>query len=184
MAFEDLRPLSIQYRIELAHEHPPLGREIVPLDPSVGVVVSRLSNPRGSSRALDLSASSISNRDITGCELPSRRAYSPGWYGAGERTIEITSATAVWRHGGLPVVPIRDPLDRFAPQALLCIDQTHDPAQIVSWFVQLRQVEVTFQEARPHLGLETQRQWSNTKFPHFSLRHFTPKWTTLGQSSL
>lgn len=30
----------------------------------------------------------------------------PGWYGAGERTIEITSATAVWRHAGLPVVPI------------------------------------------------------------------------------
>ncbi|WP_331291568.1 MULTISPECIES: hypothetical protein [Methylobacterium] len=31
----------------------------------------------------------------------------PGWYRAGERTIEIASATAVWRHGGLPVVPIR-----------------------------------------------------------------------------
>ncbi len=31
----------------------------------------------------------------------------PGWYGAGERTIEIASNTAVWRHGGLPVVPIR-----------------------------------------------------------------------------
>jgi len=43
-----------------------------------------------------------------------------GWYGAGERAIEITSATAVWRHGGLPVVPIRwvlirDPEHRFAP---------------------------------------------------------------------
>ena len=31
----------------------------------------------------------------------------PGWYGAGERIIEIASDTAVWRHGGLPVVPIR-----------------------------------------------------------------------------
>ncbi|MGT2488008.1 transposase [Methylobacterium oryzae] len=42
----------------------------------------------------------------------------PGWYGAGERTIEIASDTAVWRHGGLPVVPIRwvlirDPEARF-----------------------------------------------------------------------
>ncbi len=92
--------------------------------------------------------------------------HVPGWYGAGDRTIEITSATAVWQHGGLPVVPIRwvlirDPLNRFAPQALLCTDPARDPAQIVGWFVQRWQVEVTFQEARTHLGLETQRQWSD-----------------------
>ncbi|HSH82348.1 MAG TPA: transposase [Herpetosiphonaceae bacterium] len=90
----------------------------------------------------------------------------PGWYGAGERTIEITSATAVWQHGGLPVVPIRwvlirDPLNCFAPQALLCTDPARDPSQIVGWFVRRWQVEVTFQEARTHLGLETQRQWSD-----------------------
>jgi len=90
----------------------------------------------------------------------------PGWYGAGERVIEITSATAVWRHAGLPVVPIRwvlirDPEHRFAPQALLCTDLARDPAQIVSWFMQRWQVEVTFQEARAHLGVETQRQWSD-----------------------
>ena len=94
---------------------------------------------------------------------PWRRVHVPGWYGAGERTIEITSATAVWRHGGLPVVPIRwvlirDPENRFAPQALLCTDPLRDPAQIVGWFVQRWQVEVTFQDARAHLGVETQRQ--------------------------
>src|SRR5215213_3525718 len=55
----------------------------------------------------------------------------PGWYGANERTIEIASATAVWRHAGLPVVPIRwvlirDPEHRFAPQALLCTDLAQD----------------------------------------------------------
>ena len=89
-----------------------------------------------------------------------------GWYGAGERAIEITSAMAVWRHGGLPVVPIRwvlirDPEHRFAPQALLCTDLARDPAQIVAWFVRRWSVEVTFQEARAHLGVETQRQWSD-----------------------
>ena len=92
--------------------------------------------------------------------------HVPGWYGAGERTIEIASATAVWQHAGLPVVPIRwvlirDPLNRFAPQALLCTDPARDPAQIVGWFVRRWQVEVTFQEARAHLGVETQRQWSD-----------------------
>ncbi len=92
--------------------------------------------------------------------------HVPGWYGAGERMIEIASATAVWQHGGLPVVPIRwvlirDPLNRLAPQALLCTDAMRDPVQIVSWFVRRWQVEVTFQEARAHLGIETQRQWSD-----------------------
>ncbi len=91
----------------------------------------------------------------------------PGWYGAGERRIEVASATAVWRHAGLPVVPIRwvlirDPEGRFPPQALLCTDPTRDPAQIVSWFVRRWSVEVTFQEVRTHLGVATQRQWSDT----------------------
>ena len=90
----------------------------------------------------------------------------PGWYSAGERAVEIASATAVWRHGGLPVVPIRwvlvrDPEHRFQPQALLCTDPARDPGQIVSWFVRRWCVEVTFQETRAHLGVETQRQWSD-----------------------
>lgn len=95
-----------------------------------------------------------------------QRVSVPGWYGTGERRIEITSATAVWHHSGLPVVPIRwvlirDPQKGFEPQALLCTDPARDPAQIVTWFVRRWQVEVTFQEARAHLGVETQRQWSD-----------------------
>jgi hypothetical protein len=87
------------------------------------------------------------------------------WYGKGERTVEVTSATAVWYHTGLPLVPlrwvlIRDPQGKFAPQALLCTDLGVKPAQILSWFVLRWKMEVTFQEARRHLGVETQRQWS------------------------
>jgi hypothetical protein len=90
----------------------------------------------------------------------------PGWYGEGDRTVEVCSATAVWRHAGLPVVPVRwvllrDPRHRFDPQALLCTDPARDPLQIVRWFVQRWQVEVTFREVRDHLGVETQRQWSD-----------------------
>ncbi|MGF6252379.1 hypothetical protein ABID82_006739, partial [Methylobacterium sp. PvP062] len=33
---------------------------------------------------------------------------------------------------------------------------------ILGWFVQRWTIEVTFQEARAHLGVETQRQWSDT----------------------
>ena len=94
------------------------------------------------------------------------RITVPGWYGGGDRVVEICSATAVWRHAGLPVLPIRwvllrDPQQRFDPQALLCTDPARDPLQIVGWFVQRWQVEVTFREVRDHLGVETQRQWSD-----------------------
>lgn len=80
--------------------------------------------------------------------------------------VEICPDTAIWRHGGLPKVPIRwvllrDPCKRFAPQALLCTDLTQEPVQVVRWFVQRWQLEVTFREVRDHLGVETQRQWSD-----------------------
>jgi hypothetical protein len=47
------------------------------------------------------------------------------WYGSGERTVEVASATAVWYSTGLPAVPIRwvlvrNPQGAFATQALLC----------------------------------------------------------------
>ena len=88
------------------------------------------------------------------------------WYGGGERTVEVASETALWYHAGLPPVPlrwvlIRDPWGEFAPQALLCTDPAAEPARILSWFVLRWQVEATFQEARRHLGVETQRQWSD-----------------------
>jgi hypothetical protein len=89
-----------------------------------------------------------------------------GWYGGGTREIEIATATALWYHTGLPPVAlrwvlIRDPDSRFEPQALLCTDPTVSAHQIVAWFVLRWQLEVTFHEARTHLGVETQRQWSD-----------------------
>jgi hypothetical protein len=55
---------------------------------------------------------------------------------------------------------IRDPLGEYETVCLLCTDQTAAPQQIVEWFVMRWQLEVTFEEARRHLGVETQRQWS------------------------
>jgi hypothetical protein len=88
------------------------------------------------------------------------------WYGEREREVEIASQTAVWYSTGLFAVPVRwvllrDPQGEFATQALLCTDLEADPEKIVCWFVTRWQLEVTFQEARRHLGLETQRQWSD-----------------------
>jgi len=94
-----------------------------------------------------------------------QRLLVPGWDGEGDRVIEICTNTAVWYHTGLPPVPIRwvlirDPQQRFDPQALLCTNPTRDALRIVSWFVRRWQVEVTFQEVRKSLGVESQRQWS------------------------
>lgn len=88
------------------------------------------------------------------------------WYRETNRQVEIISGTAVWYHGGLPVLPIRwvlvrDPKNKFETRAILCTDLHQTPRQIVEWFLMRWQVEVTFQQVRAHLGVETQRQWSD-----------------------
>jgi hypothetical protein len=88
-----------------------------------------------------------------------------GWYGARERQVELVSGTCVWYHTGLPAVPIRwvlirDPHGKFDTHALLCTRLEVAPLQVLEWLVRRWQVEVTFEEARAHLGMETQRQWS------------------------
>jgi len=90
----------------------------------------------------------------------------PAWYGGTERLVEVATGVAVWSHPGRPVVPlrwllVRDPAGIFKPQAFLCTDQEAGLEDILSWFVRRWTVEVTFAEVRHHLGVETQRQWSD-----------------------
>jgi len=60
-----------------------------------------------------------------------------------------------------PLVSIRDPSGKFEPQALLSTNLNHTPLQILNWFVRRWRMEVTLEEARAHLGIGTQRQWSD-----------------------
>jgi hypothetical protein len=53
------------------------------------------------------------------------------------------------------------PKGELEPQAFLATDLTARPCDILAWFVSRWQVEVTFAEVRAHLGVETQRQWSD-----------------------
>jgi hypothetical protein len=83
------------------------------------------------------------------------------------RLVEISTGTALWYRGGVPPVPIRwllvrDPTGELEPQAFLATDLNARPGDILAWFVSRWQVEVTFAEVRAHLGVETQRQWSDT----------------------
>jgi hypothetical protein len=88
------------------------------------------------------------------------------WYGGKKRDVEIYTETCVWYTSGFhPVlirwVLVRDPQGDYDPQAFLATHVDHTPWQILSWFVQRWRMEVTFEEARAHLGMETQRQWSD-----------------------
>lgn len=88
------------------------------------------------------------------------------WYGHQEKEMEIATATALWYHSGKPVVPLRwvllrDPDGKLAPVALLSTELELSAQQIVIYFARRWSVEVTFEEGRAHLGLETQRQWSD-----------------------
>ena len=94
-----------------------------------------------------------------------RRFKMTGWYGRGERVVEIISGIATWHHPGrfVPIryVLVRDVADELKPQAFLCTDLDADPLDILRWFVRRWSIEVTFAEVRRHLGVETQRQWSD-----------------------
>jgi hypothetical protein len=88
------------------------------------------------------------------------------WYGGERKALWVFSRTALWyTPGQTPVairfVLVRDPKGKLSDAAFLCTALQATPEQILSWVVMRWSVEVTFEEARAHLGLETQRQWAD-----------------------
>jgi hypothetical protein len=88
------------------------------------------------------------------------------WYGGLTRKLKYVSSTAVWYHNAMPAAAIRrmlvrDPSGQRDAQAFLCTDLDLQPTAILQRFASRWRVETTFQEAREHLGVETQRQWSD-----------------------
>ena len=126
------------------------------------------------------SLKTLLDQDHVTCSLTTVASYD-----GTARIVELTSQTAVWYRSGKPPVTIRwalirDPQGAFDPQALLCTDPSADPTRILEWFVLRWQLEVTFQDVGTHLGLDTQRQWSD-----LAIVRTTPvllglfSWTTL-----
>jgi hypothetical protein len=88
------------------------------------------------------------------------------WYGQGARQIEWCSGTALWYRFGHPPLPIRwvltrDPAGKRPVKALLCTNQALSAEAIITTFMHRWPLETTFEESRAHLGVETQRQWSD-----------------------
>jgi hypothetical protein len=88
------------------------------------------------------------------------------WYGEGERSLEMCTGTALWYRYGSDPLPLRwvltrDPSGKRPPKAIFSTDPTQSAEQIISDFMKRWSLEVTFEEGRAHLGIETQRQWSD-----------------------
>jgi len=88
------------------------------------------------------------------------------WYDEENKEVLITCGTAIWYRAGKPIVPIKwvlikDPKGKFDPIAIACTNLKLTAKQIIKFYLQRWQVEVTFEEVRAHLGVETQRQWSD-----------------------
>jgi DDE superfamily endonuclease len=88
------------------------------------------------------------------------------WYGEGKQTVELCTGTALWyRFGSVPLsirwVLTRDPSGKRPPKAIFSTDSAQPAEEIIKDFMKRWSLEVTFEEGRAHLGIETQRQWSD-----------------------
>ncbi|MCW5967481.1 MAG: transposase [Blastocatellales bacterium] len=88
------------------------------------------------------------------------------WYAGTRKTMLLFSRTALWHtEGEVPVairyVITRDPEGKLRDEVFATTKLDATPEQIIEWVVCRWSVEVTFEEAREHLGMETQRQWND-----------------------
>ena len=82
------------------------------------------------------------------------------------KPIRFSTAVCLWHTPGQKPVLVRrvlvvDPDGKYRPEAFFSTDTQLTPIQIVEYFVLRWGVEVTFEESRRHLGVETQRQWTD-----------------------
>ena len=88
------------------------------------------------------------------------------WYGGEQRTLECLSFVCLWYHAGelpleLRVVLVKTPGGKNEAEVFFSTDTNHSAFEIINWFILRWNIEVTFFEVRAHLGVETQRQWSD-----------------------
>lgn len=88
------------------------------------------------------------------------------WYGGEQRVIECSTFECLWYHAGelpikLRIVLVKTPGGKNEAEVFFSTELSHSPTQIIELFVLRWNIEVTFEEVRAHLGVETQRQWSD-----------------------
>jgi len=90
----------------------------------------------------------------------------PNWYGQENKKMLIATGKSIWYKSSFPTIELqwvllKDPEGKIESRAIQCTDLNLSPMEIINFFIRRWTVEVTFQEVRTHLGVETQRQWSD-----------------------
>lgn len=88
------------------------------------------------------------------------------WYGQSVKLIRYLTGVNLWHTPGEKPVVIRwvlviDPEGKCRSEAFFSTDTELSAIKIVEYYILRWSVEVTFEESRRHLGVETQRQWSD-----------------------
>ena len=94
------------------------------------------------------------------------QSLTVNWYGGEQKIIECLSFVCLWYHAGEPplslrIVLVKTPGGKHVAETFFSTEVNNLPLQIINWFVLRWNIEVTFEETRAHLGVETQRQWSD-----------------------
>jgi hypothetical protein len=98
-------------------------------------------------------------------DLPWEEAEIAGYDGKKKKVKYLTN-TSIWGADGFRPIAIRwvlvkDPTGEMDPLPLMSTDANLTAVKIMELYVDRWGLEVTFQEAREHLGIETQKQWSD-----------------------
>jgi hypothetical protein len=88
------------------------------------------------------------------------------WYDGRRKVLDWTTGMALWYSTGTAPLPIRwvlvrDPAGKLPTRAYFSTDLEQSAPTIVADVVKRWSIEVTFEESRAHLGVETQRQWND-----------------------
>lgn len=91
-----------------------------------------------------------------------RQQLSVSWYGGGRREVAVVTGTAHWYKGGAGLVPLRwvfveDRTGTYRDEYFFTTDITLTPHQIIEAYTGRWAIEVTFEEVREHVGLESTR---------------------------
>jgi hypothetical protein len=101
---------------------------------------------------------------ITQVQTLRQQRCRAAWYGSTRRRLTYVSSTGLWydKHGG-QVTPIRWVAVQGQSQEFTdyfyCSEDSMPARQIIEYYAMRWNIEVTFEEARAWLGLETTRHW-------------------------
>ena len=98
-------------------------------------------------------------------DLPWEEVEIAGYDGKRKKVQYLTNTSMWGADGSCPIairwVLVRDPTGEMDPLPLMSTDFNLTAIKIMELYVDRWGLEVTFQEAREHLGVETQKQWSD-----------------------